>query len=209
MDYCVDDIREIVRGFVSEKRFKHILGVEREAYKLGKIFIPDKVEKLRLAGLLHDITKDFNTEKQLELCDQYGIKYDLNNLVPKLLHAKTGCAFARNLLNDEIVDEEVYNGIAFHTTGRAQMTLFEAIVYLADYIEDTRTFEDCVFLRDYFYKNIELANDYSSMLLVLQKTMILSFNLTIKNLMEENKQIDSDTIDARNYFVSTNNVFNS
>ena len=50
MDYCVDDIREILRCFVSEKRFKHILGVEREAYKLGKIFIPDKVEKLRLAA---------------------------------------------------------------------------------------------------------------------------------------------------------------
>lgn len=203
----LDNIREIVKGYVCEKRFSHTLGVEKEAYRLGMIFMPEKLEKLQLAGLLHDITKDFKTEKQLELCKEYGILVELENLVPKLLHSKTGCQFARSTFGSEIVDDEIYNGILYHTTGRKNMTLFEAIIYLADYIEETRTFEDCVKLREYFYNNIKNADNYSDKIEVLRKTMIYSFNLTIKNLIDEGKRIDKDTINARNYFVSCKDIF--
>ena len=146
-----DNVKDIVKHFVSEKRFNHTLGVEREAYNLGMIFMPEKAEKLKLTGLLHDITKDFKTEKHLELCKEYGINIDMDNLVPKLLHSKTGCEFAYRTFGKEVVDEEVYQGILYHTTGRENMTQFEAIIYLADYIADTRTFEDCIKLREYFY----------------------------------------------------------
>ena len=203
----VDNIKDIVKNYVSEKRFSHTLGVEKEAYNLGLIFIPQKAEKLRLTGLLHDITKDFKTEKQLELCEEYGIDVDLENLVPKLLHSKTGCELARRTFGENVVDEEIYNGILYHTTGRENMSLFEAIIYLADYIEETRTFEDCIKIRDYFYKNIKLANCYEKKIEVLRKAMIYSFDLTIKNLIDEGKRIDKDTIKARNYFVSCKDVF--
>ena len=33
--------------------------------------------------------------------------------------------------------------------------------------------------------------------------MVLSFDLTIKNLIDEGKRIDKDTIDSRNYFLTT------
>lgn len=202
-----DNIKDIVKHFVSEKRFNHTLGVEREAYNLGMIFMPEKAEKLKLTGLLHDITKDFKTEKQLELCKEYGIYVDIDNLVPKLLHSKTGCEFAYRTFGKDVVDEEIYQGILYHTTGRENMTLFEAIIYLADYIEDTRTFEDCIKLREYFYENIKNARDFDEKLEVLRKTMVLSFDFTIKNLIDEGKRIDKDTINARNYFVSCKNVF--
>jgi len=91
--------------------------------------------------------------------------------------------------------------VRYHTTGRADMTVFEAIVYLADYIEDTRTFADCVTLRRYFYENIARAVTTEEKLAVLTDTMILSFDMTIKNLIEENAPIDSDTIAARNFYV--------
>ena len=207
MNYCIDEIRDIVKGFVSEKRFSHTIGVEKEAYKLGMIFMPQKAEKLRLTGLLHDITKDFSKEKQLLLCDEYEIPYNLNELVPKLLHSKTGCEFARRQFGSDIVDDEVYSGIRYHTTGRIQMTLFETIIYLADYIEETRTFEDCITLRNFFYSKINAASSYEQKLKALQETMVLSFDMTIKNLIEENKPIDYDTVGARNYFITNKNVF--
>ena len=87
------------------------------------------------------------------------------------------------------------------------MTLFEAIIYLADYIEETRTFDDCLKLRNYFYDNIINAFSYDDKVEVLRKTMVYSFDLTIKNLIDEGKKIDNDTINARNYFVSNINVF--
>lgn len=200
-------IRETVKSLQDEKRFTHTEGVAEEAYNLGMIFIPSDAERLRLAGYLHDITKCFNVDRQLALCEEYGIEINLENLTPKLLHARTGCEFARRLFGREIVDDEIYSAIMNHTTGRVGMSLFDAIIYLADYIEVNRTFEDCVNLRKYFYDNIENADTSNEKKEVLRKTLVLSFNYTLKDLMKEDRRIDSDTIDARNYFLMTRNCF--
>ena len=85
------------------------------------------------------------------------------------------------------------------------MTLFDALIYLADYIEKTRTFKDCVRLRRYFYKNLKKGND--DKLEVLRKTLILSFDYTIKNLIEEGLPIDNTTNEVRNYFIANKNCF--
>ncbi len=206
MDYDFDFIKATVQKFQNEKRYLHTLGVAKEAYELGKLFLPKKAQKLYLCGLLHDITKDFKTDKQLLLCKEYGIFIDENNVIPKLLHSKTGCEYAKRIFGEEIVDNEVYNAIFYHTTARSNMTLFEAIIYLADYIEEGRTFEDCVKLRNYFYENIKNSNNYEEKLGVFRKTMVLSFDYTIKNLIEEEKQIDYDTVCARNYFLTCKTI---
>jgi nicotinate-nucleotide adenylyltransferase len=198
----LNSIREVVKTFEDEKRFFHTLGVEEEAQRLGEIFMPEKIYKLRLAALLHDITKGFTQEKQIALCEEYNIELDPNDLAPKLFHAKTGCEYARKLFGEEIVDKEVYDAILYHTTGRENMTLFEQLIYLADYIEPNRTFEDCIILRKYFYENIEKAKSEEEKIKVLNSTMIMSFDLTLKNLSEEGKKIDLQTIKARNYFIS-------
>ena len=208
LNYDFEFFKNAVKSLVTDKRFKHIVGVQNEAYNLGKIFLPSKAEKLALAGLLHDITKDFSVEKHLDLCNEYGIFVDKQSLVPKLLHAKTGCEYAKRLFGVNIVDDEVYNGIYYHTTGRKNMTLFESIIYLADYIEKGRTFADCVLLRNFFYDNIIKAQSFNEKIEILRKTMVLSFDLTIKNLLEEEKVIDNDTVEARNYFLSHKTVFN-
>ena len=148
--------------------------------------------------MLHDITKDFKTEKHLELCAEYGISLDKESLVPKLLHSKTGCEFALRIFGNNIVDDEIYNGILYHTTGKENMSLFEAIIYLADYIEKTRSFEDCITLRNKFYSEISEAHTVKDRLEVLRGVMIESFDMTIRNLMSEGAPIDRNTVEARN-----------
>ncbi|MBQ8401683.1 MAG: hypothetical protein IJX14_07120, partial [Clostridia bacterium] len=98
-------------------------------------------------------------------------------------------------------DPDVVSGVRWHTTGHDGMTDFEAIVYLADYIEATRTFPDCVTLRQYFYGELEKAHTAAERETALQKTMLLAFDMTIRILMEESAPIDSDTIAARNYYL--------
>lgn len=205
--YDFEFFKTAIKSLETEKRYNHTLGVQKEAHKLGIIFLPEKAEKLSLAGLLHDITKDFNLEKQLALCKEYGIEIDEKSIVPKLLHSKTGCEYAKRLFGGDIVDKEIYNGIYYHTTGRKNMTLFEAIIYLADYIEEGRTFEDCVVLRDFFYNKLKVASAFSEKIEILRLTMVKSFDLTIKNLIDENKVVDYDTIEARNYFLTNKDVF--
>ena len=58
-----------------------------------------------------------------------------------------------------------------------------------------------------FYENIDLAVSYDEKLEVFRKTMVYSFDLTIKNLINEGKKIDKDTINARNYFLLCKEVF--
>ena len=79
-----DYIRSFIKNIQGEKRYKHTLGVEKEAYILGKMFLPDKCDKLALAGLLHDITKNMSLEEHLKLCDEYKIKVDKTSIEPKL-----------------------------------------------------------------------------------------------------------------------------
>ena len=201
MKYDWEFFKSYIKSVQKDKRFLHTLGVADEAISLGKIFLPKKLEKLYFTGLLHDITKDFSTEKHLELCSKYSIAISLD-IAPKLLHSKTGAAYARDKFGDDYIDSEVYNAIFRHTTGSVNMSIFDIIIYLADYIEQGRTFEDCVYLRKFFYDRIKKANTKEERLEVLRKTLVLSFDLTIKNLIDEGKSIDSDTINSRNYFLN-------
>lgn len=200
-------LRDIVKTFMRDKRFLHTLGVEKEARRLGEIFIPEKCDKLSIAGLLHDITKEFSKEKQLELAKEYGKEEELISFPPVLWHSMTGCDYAREKFGKELVDDEIYNSILYHTTGNERMTIFDAIIYLSDYIEENRTFYDCVLLRNYFYVNLEKCNTMEEKKELLRQTMILSFDLTIKGLMEDGKLVDFDTVKARNYFLKNKNCF--
>jgi predicted HD superfamily hydrolase involved in NAD metabolism len=200
-------LRDIVKTFMRDKRFLHTLGVEKEARRLGEIFIPEKCDKLSIAGLLHDITKEFSKEKQLELAKEYGKEEELISFPPVLWHSMTGCDYARAKFGKELVDDEIYNSILYHTTGNERMTIFDAIIYLSDYIEENRTFYDCVLLRNYFYVNLEKCNTMEEKKELLRQTMILSFDLTIKGLMEDGKLVDFDTVKARNYFLKNKNCF--
>ena len=69
--------------------------------------------------------------------------------------------------------------------------------YLADFIEPTRTFPDCVRLRGYFYSRIG-ENDKNA---VLDSTLILSFDMTVTELISSGQPIHPDTVAARNYLI--------
>ena len=201
-DEMLAALREQVREYLTEKRYAHTLAVEAEVTELSKLFLPEEEKRLRAAALLHDITKRLNLEKQLQLCQSFGIMVSNNEAkAPKLLHAKTAAGLAQREF-PAFADSRVLSGIRWHTTGRAGMTLFEAIVYLADYIEPTRTFEDCVALRRFFYEKISSTKAAEDKMEVLRQTMVLSFDMTIRQLIAEGALVDRDTIDARNWFLS-------
>jgi nicotinate-nucleotide adenylyltransferase len=196
-------LREDVRPYLTEKRYGHTLAVEEESKHLADILLcgADKDEltgEIRAASLLHDVTKKEDLEKQLHYCTVFGIMTrDDFSESPKLFHAVTASELIKRDF-PEFASETVVDCVRWHTTGHDGMTLHEAIVYLADYIEATRTFEDCVKLREYFYGGI--AGD--SLKGHFIRTMILSFDYTIKNLCAEGSPIDADTVGARNFFIT-------
>lgn len=196
------ELREKVRDYLKPKRYAHTLAVEEEAACLGEIYLPDDVNRLRAAALLHDITKKLDLSEHLQICKMFDIMFgDSPKMEMKLFHSKTATAIIERDFAG-FYDDDILSAVRWHTTGRENMTVFEALVYLADYIEKTRTFEDCITLRNYFYSELQSENE--SPIEVLRKTMVISFDMTIKNLIEENGLVDLDTISARNSFIKNN-----
>ena len=81
------------------------------------------------------------------------------------------------------------------------MTLVEQLVYLADYIDMSRTFEDCVRLREFFFSAKPEQMDEQARRRHLRDTMILSFDMTFAALLAEGTPISPDSTDARNELV--------
>ena len=200
-DNMVDALRDAVRPYLTDKRYSHTLAVEEEAAFLGSLYLPQKTNELRCAALLHDITKKLSPEEHIGLCQELGITVtpDMEHS-PKLFHAITGAALAEKDL-PRYADPDVISGIRWHTTGYGGMTMFESIIYLADYIEKTRTFDECVALRKFFYDGLREADGEDRKYRVFLETMIMSFDMTVRILTEEKSLIDRNTVEARNGFL--------
>ena len=130
----------------------HVLGTEQEAAFLAEKYGAD-VTAARIAALLHDCTKKLDLSQQLSLCRHYAIPLDeMERNYLKLLHSKTGAAVARDRFG---VSDEIYNAIFYHTTGKADMTLLEKVIYLADYIEPSRSFPGVEELRTAVHEDLD------------------------------------------------------
>ena len=195
------NLREKVKNEMGEKRYFHTLEVEKMATHLGKIYAPDQIPMLRVAALLHDVTKERTTEEHIAICEEAGLLVlKAERKSPKMFHAKTAALIIPKKY-PEFASDEVISAVRYHTTGKADMTITEKIIYLADYIDMSRTFEDCVLLRDYFF-NFDFENaNIEDKITHLNDTLIMSYNLTIRGLLEDDKHIDKTTFEARNYLV--------
>lgn len=164
------------------KRIPHIQGCEQEAVRLAQHWGEDDVSASR-AAILHDCTKYLNLKEQLSLCTEYHIQLDeLEQKAVKLLHAKTGAAIAGAVYGEP---EAVCQAICYHTTGRADMTRLEKILYLADYIEVSREdFEGLSEMRQLAYTDLEQA-------------ILLGCELTIQDMEERDMPVHTNTRQAR------------
>lgn len=192
----IESIREAMRQRQDDYRFAHTCAVADEAQRLAALFGLSEVETeaLHIAALLHDCTKGLKYPEQVALADKLGVPLSPDDLAsPKVLHSITGAAVAKEEFG---VSDEIAAMIACHTTGKADMTLPEKLLLLSDYIEPARTFEDCVRLRQYFY-----GAQTGDLLSHLNQTLILSFDYTIKLLIEENSYIHLQTIKSRNFLL--------
>ena len=179
----VDELRPIAMSFLKPKRMPHVLGTEQEAIRLARQYGAD-VTKAQIAALLHDCTKKLNRDEQLALCAHYGIVPDpLERQTLKLLHAKTGAAVARDLFG---VDDDIYNAIYWHTTGKADMTVLEKVIYMADYVEPNRVFDGVDDLRDAVHTDLDMG-------------LLMGLQDSIEEMTERGNPVHYRTVEAKEY----------
>ena len=66
-----------------------------------------------------------------------------------VLHQFTGAYVAENSFG--VHDKEILNAVRYHTSGRADMSLLEQLIFLADMVEDKREYEGAENLRALYY----------------------------------------------------------
>lgn len=189
----LSNLREEVAGRLSEKRFRHTLAVEEEAAFMAKELLPEKLRQIRAAALLHDIAKELSSEKQLNYIKDFGIiKKDYGKIPEPVLHA---LAAPGVIVEDfpEYASEEILSAVSRHTTGEEGMSVFDAIVFLADYTECTRKHETCKRCREYFHGNIANAQTEKERIHILTEAVKMSLYDTIRFNRDRGRNMDPNT----------------
>ena len=147
--------KDYLKENLSKKRYTHSLNVAETALELAKEFDGDR-EKCYLAGLLHDVSKELDTEKQLYYVNKCPLDVcEVEKNAPPLFHAIAGSEQVKELFGIE--DEDVVNAIRYHTTARENMSKTEQIIYLADLVSEDREYKDVKKMRKLAYTDIEKA----------------------------------------------------
>ena len=180
------ELRACSYSMIRAKRIAHVKGTEEEAVRLARRWGADE-EHARRAAILHDCTKYLELDEQLQLCAKYGIVLDeLEQQAVKLLHSKTGACVARHVYG---VSDDIYEAIFWHTTGKADMTLLEKLLYIADYMEPTRDFPGVERLRALAYEDLDAA-------------VLLGCEMSIQEMAERGLPVHPNTVKARDWLRS-------
>ena len=153
----MDTLEQVVIRLLNPNRVAHVLGCRDTAVKMAGRWGADETDAAR-AGILHDITKALDGPLQLTLCAEYGtILDDFSKRYPKTLHALTGSLVAERIFGES---SAVVEAIRHHTTGKANMSTLEKIIYVADYMEPNRDFPGVDKLRLLAFTDLDAALQY-------------------------------------------------
>ena len=83
-------------------------------------------------------------------------------------------------------DDEIYNAILWHTTGKANMTLLEKVIYLADYIEPNRDFDGVEDLRKVVWEDLD-------------KGLEMGLAMTVEEMEQMGNPVHHNTLQALEY----------
>ncbi len=176
----MEQLEQVVISLLKPNRVTHVLGCRDTAVELAKRWGANETDAAR-AGILHDITKAIDGPLQLTLCQAYGkILSDFSRKYPKTLHALTGSLVAERIFGE---NKAVVSAIEHHTTGKADMTLLEKIIYVADYMEPNRDFPGVEKLRKLAFTDIDAA-------------LKLGLEMTLEHLARQGAEVSPESREA-------------
>ncbi|MDR2296439.1 MAG: bis(5'-nucleosyl)-tetraphosphatase (symmetrical) YqeK [Clostridiales Family XIII bacterium] len=178
---CTDP--ETLRALLGEKRAAHVLGTARLAEELAALYGAD-AEKARTAALLHDRFRGASDAELDARIDRYGLPPALKGNA-NLSHGRIAAAWMERELG--IADAELLDAVRYHTTGRADMSKLEKILYVADAAEPTREHEGLAALREAARRDLDEA-------------CLTALENTLRHLRKKGIRPDADSLRARDRF---------
>lgn len=177
----MEQAKKLAKKTLSARRYRHTGNVAKAARQLALRWGADP-DKAELAGWLHDIVKEKTGAELLQLMEQDGIMAGSVRSRPKpIWHGPCGAIYAKHTCG--VQDEDVLSAIACHTTGRAQMTLMDKVLFLADVVSEEREFEGVAQIRALAQKDLDAA-------------VMAAMEENIRYLQRAGKTLDCDTEEA-------------
>ncbi|MFN7251297.1 MAG: bis(5'-nucleosyl)-tetraphosphatase (symmetrical) YqeK [Anaerobacillus sp.] len=180
-----DSALQIIQSQLPEKRYIHTVGVLETAVLLAEKYKVER-EKIELAAIFHDYAKYRPIAEMKLIVSEQKMSDKLLSYGSELLHAPVGAYLVQKEVG--IDDEDVLDGIRYHTTGRANMTLLEKIIYISDYIEPNRSFKGVEEVRKLAEKDLDQA-------------LITAISNTIQFLVKKRQPVFPDTLAAYNHLI--------
>jgi predicted HD superfamily hydrolase involved in NAD metabolism len=128
----LESLRGHIEGLPGGLR-RHIEAVVAEARRLARLHGVDE-ERAVMAARTHDIARAMDPEELLRLARELGLNpNEVEEAAPILLHGPVAARLLASRYGVE--DEEVLASARWHSAGRAGMSVFEKVVFLADKVE--------------------------------------------------------------------------
>jgi predicted HD superfamily hydrolase involved in NAD metabolism len=127
------DMRIFLLHHEQSKTVSHSILVAAEAKWLAAKFGADEA-LAEVAGLLHDISAVFPPDKRNQTARRLGVDVlpEEDNF-PMIIHQKLSAVVAREIF--EVTDKSVLSAISCHTTLKANASLLDKVVFVADKIK--------------------------------------------------------------------------
>ena len=138
LDYIekTEEVRAFTEAHVKPKRYQHSVRVAEMCARMCRQYGLDS-RKGYLAGIGHDMCKDFSDEELLELAGREGLPIiDFDRKKPALLHGRAAAVMLKE--HFKVYDPEILEAVANHTSGIIGMCDLTKCLFLADKIEPGR-----------------------------------------------------------------------
>ncbi len=143
--YGGDEYTEFIKNNLPTKRVKHTANVAITAMQKAKELNLDE-RKVFISATLHDCAKYMDKTAFKDFSMPEGVPHPVE-------HSYLGAFVAENVIG--VKDEEILDAIKYHTSGKPNMTALGKLIFVADMIEEDRSYEGVEKLRELYEGDFE------------------------------------------------------
>ena len=195
-------LSEKVKSSISSYRYIHTLGVREAALKIAEYCYSGDKSEIAAAALLHDISKEYSVAEQFDMMQKSGIELTDTDLCSEpVFHSFTAPVVIKRDF-PEYSTANILSSTFSHTTGSPDMSLFDEIIFVADYVEDGRKYETCILVRETLFSALASAKDREECISHLHIATVMALEFTIIDIIKKGKALNERTVATRNAFRS-------
>ncbi len=195
-------LEEKVKEKLSHHRYIHTAGVKNAAIKIAEYCYEGDISEIAAAALLHDISKEYSVAEHFDMMKNSGVEFsDTDFMSEPVFHSFTAPVVISKEFSG-FATANILSSVFNHTTGSPDMSVFDEIIFVADYIEDSRKYESCIAVRNALYDAFIKSQDREECVIHLHNATISALENTIINIIKNRQVLNERTVATRNAFVA-------